>query len=160
MRILERLRASIAYAARGRELCGRQRGVAVRAVEVGKAAAGADGVDMPLGEDRAQPGLERASSMEITEQGAAVGAFGQAVQVREEGIGQIGRRRRVQRAAQNRARCGTHVPAKLRNEMIPRISAAFCAGASKRQVLEVQRGKVVFELAARRFFTEALAGAV
>src|SRR6266478_9062635 len=104
MRILERLRASIAYAARGRELCGRQRGVAVRAVEFGKAAAGADGVDMPLGEDRAQPSLERASPVKITQQGAAVGAFAQTVQLREERIRQFACCRRVLRAAQNSAR--------------------------------------------------------
>src|SRR5713226_925970 len=157
MRIPERLRAGAADSAR----CGKRRGVAVRAIEVGEAAARADGVDMALGEDRAQPSLERASPVEITEQGAAVGSFAQPIEIREQRICQFARCRRVRRAAQNGARGGTHVSAKRGDEMIPRMGAAFGTGASERQVLEVQRGKVFFDLAgARRFFAEAFAGAV
>src|SRR6266446_5001651 len=137
MRIPRRFRTAADVARRGK-LCGGQRGVAVRAAfEVSEAAIRADGVDMPLGEDRAQPSLERASPVEIREQGAAVGAFAQAVQVREERICQFARRRRIRRAAQNSAGCGTHVRTKRGYEMIPRGGAAFGTGASEGQIVEV-----------------------
>ncbi len=55
MRIPERLRTGAAYVARCGKLCRGQRGVAVRAVEIGEATARADGVDVPLSEDRASP---------------------------------------------------------------------------------------------------------
>src|SRR5580704_17957892 len=112
MRIAGRLRAGTAYVAWRSELCGGQRGVAVRAVEIGEAAVRPDGVDMALGENGAQPRFERASPVEITEQGAAVGTFAQTVQLCEERIRQFARGRRVRRTAQNSPRSGTHVPAK------------------------------------------------
>src|SRR5258708_31266916 len=70
MRIPERLRTGAAYVARCGKLCRGQRGVAVRAVEIGEATARADGGDVPLSEDRAQPRLERASPAKITAQRA------------------------------------------------------------------------------------------
>ena len=45
--------------------------------------------------------------------------------------------------------------------MIPSIGAAFSTGASERQVLEMQGGKILLNLAcAERFFAEAFAGAM
>jgi hypothetical protein len=67
--------------------------MAVRALEVSEAAASADGVDMPLGEDCAQPGLQRASPVKITEQGAAIGSLAEPIEVREQGICQFARGR-------------------------------------------------------------------
>jgi hypothetical protein len=60
--------------------------MAVRALEVSEAAASAYGVDMPLGQDGAEPSLQRATPVEITEQGAAIGSFAQPIEVREQGV--------------------------------------------------------------------------
>ncbi len=59
----------------------------ILAVELGKAAAGADGVHVALRENGAQPSPERAAPMEISKQGeVAAFSFAQAIQVCEEGI--------------------------------------------------------------------------
>src|SRR5260370_27851235 len=99
MRIPERLRTGASYVARCGKLCRGQRGVAVRAVEIGEATARADGVDVPLSEDRAQPSLERASPVKITEQRAAVGALSYPLKIRREGTRPLAPRRPGPRGA-------------------------------------------------------------
>ena len=56
---------------------------------MGEAAAGANGIDVTLGEDGAEPGLERAAAVEIAEEGAAVGSIGETVKVGEKRVSEL-----------------------------------------------------------------------
>src|SRR6266705_4251447 len=70
-----------------------------------EAAAGTDGIDVPLGKDGTEPGLQGAASMKVTEE-RALDSFGfrQTVQIGEKGIREIAGLRRTRRAAKNRGR--------------------------------------------------------
>jgi len=73
MRIPERLRTGAAYVARCGKLCNEGSAPWPSAPsEIGEATARADGVDVPLSEDRAQPSLSELRPWKITEQRAAV----------------------------------------------------------------------------------------
>src|ERR1700719_671167 len=121
--------------------------MAVRAFEVSEAAAGADCVDVPLGEDGAEPSLQRASPVEITEQGATIGSLAQPIEVREQGICQFARGWGGRRTAKDGASRGPQVAAKSRDEIIPGIGPLFGASASERQILQVECRKVSFDVA-------------
>src|SRR5260370_28607250 len=85
-------------------LCGGEDGLAIDTLNFGETAACANSVNVPLGGDRTQPSPERAAPVEITEQGAAIGAFAEAIEVRGKGGRKFASRRRLRRAKQ---KCGS-----------------------------------------------------
>src|ERR1700730_7862 len=160
MRILQGLSTIPADGRAHRRPRARARNMIVRALQVRETAAGANGVDMPLGQDRAQPGLQRASPMKITKERAAIGSFAYPIELRKQRVCEFARRRRVARAAQNSAGRRTQVAAKTLDEVIPRLGAAFGTRASKRQIPKVERGNIFLKLGGvRRFFAKAFPGA-
>src|ERR1700676_3848090 len=152
MGILKWAGVRVAQLGSGRGWRGGYRGVPIGAVDIGEAAAGTDGIDVALRQYGAQPSLQRASPVEIAEQGRAVGALAQAVQVGEKGVCQLAGSWRVRRAAENGAGCGAQVAAKIRDEMIPRVGTAFGASARKSEILQMQSRKVCFDLSGSRRF--------
>ncbi len=101
---------------------------------------------MALRQDRAQPGLQRASSVEISEQGA-VGAlpFAHAIELREERIRELTGGGRTGRTSQDGA-CRRPQVASIRgDEMLPSFGAALRAGAGQRQVAQMQRAEILFQ---------------
>ena len=107
-------------------------------MEVGEAAGGADGVYMPLGQHRAQPGLQRTSPVEVTEEGSAIGAFANAVEFSKQGVCQFPGGRRVWRTTQKKGCDRAQVAAICCDEVIPGGGVAFGTAASERQILQVE----------------------
>src|ERR1700680_2586690 len=131
MGILQGASVGDGYMRSGRGRRGGYLGMSVNVFNIREATAGTDGIDMALRENGAQPSLQRASPVEIAEQGRAVGALAETVQVGEERVSQFAGSRRVRRAAENGAGGGAQVAAKGRDEIIPGIGTAFCASASE-----------------------------
>src|SRR5712671_4559462 len=76
--------------------------IASHAIELGEAATRPNGVNVPLGQDRAQPSLQRTSPVEVTEKGAAIGDFADAVEFSKQGVCQFTSRRRLWRTTQKK----------------------------------------------------------
>lgn len=142
---------------------GDDRGEGVVVFEFGEAAGKTDGVDMALGEDGAEPGLEGAAAVEVAEEGAGggfcgagctVGAWifssGQAIEVGEERVGEIAGGRGNGRAAEYSGSGGAEIGAVVSNEVIPGFGAVFGAGAGEGQVLEMQGGEIILDVASGR----------
>ncbi len=116
------------------------------AIERFEAATGADGINVALGENGAEPGFQRAAAMEIAEEGAfAAVALLQPVEFGKERIREFRSLRRSGAAAQNRSSGGAQIAAIGAEEMLPRGFAIFDASGGKSQILEVQRGEIILE---------------
>src|SRR5260370_15787074 len=106
-------------------LCGGEDGLAIDTLNFGETAACANSVNVPLGEDRTQPSPERAAPVEITEQGAAIGAFAEAIEVREKGVRKFASRGRLRRAKQDGGSSGKPVATQNSRRRIPRHNWPF-----------------------------------
>jgi len=140
----------------GREVGG---DMTMRRVNFGKAAAGAQGVDVALREDGAEPGFEGAASVEIAKEGAAVGGSGETVQVGKKRVGEFTGCGRVWRTAENGGSGGAQVAAEGGNEMIPCGGAALRASAGEGEILQVQCGEILSELRGLRLLGEVFSSA-
>src|SRR5260370_1210330 len=107
----------------------------------------ADGINVPLGKNGTEPGLQGAAPMEVTEERTfRVLAAGQTIQLRKQGIREITGFRGTPFAAKNRGRRGAQVSAVLREKMLPGRLASFGASGRQSQVFEMQRAQIVLEL--------------
>ena len=134
--------------------------MAVGGIDFRKAAAGANGLDVALGENGAEPGLERAAAVEIAEEGATVGSIGEAIEVGEKRVSEFAGCRRVRRAAEDGSGGGAEISAEGGNEMIPGCRGALCASAGEGEVLKVEIGKILVELRCFGLFSKVFSGAV
>ena len=117
------------------------------AIDINKAAGGADGVNMALGENGAKPGLQRAAAMKIAEEGAiGAAAIGDSIEVGEERIGQVASFGRIGGTAENGGSRGAEIRPIGGDEVFPGGFGAFGASASESEILEMKAGKEVFEL--------------
>ena len=116
-------------------------------IEFGEAPAGANGVDVALGENGAQPGLQRAASVEIAEERALTALrVGETVKIREGESARSWAAGGVRGATQDRGGGGTKVGAIFGDEIFPGLSMAFGAGGREGQVLQMQRTKIFLDL--------------
>src|ERR1700682_3424415 len=112
-----------------------------------EAPARADGINVPLGKNGAEPGLQRTASMEVTEKRPFRAlAARQTVQLRKKGIRKITGIRGTRFAAKNRSGGGSQVSAILIEKMLPGHLASFGAGGGQGQIFEMQRAQIVLEL--------------
>src|SRR5260370_27246990 len=112
-----------------------------------EAAAGADGIDAPLGKDGAEPGLERTASVEVTEERPFRAlATGQTIQLRKKGIREITGFRGTRLAAKNGGRRGAQVTAISGEKMLPGGIDSFGASGGQGQIFEMQAAEILFEL--------------
>ena len=116
-------------------------------------------IDVPLRDQRSQPGCEAAAAVEIPEHRLPDAiVFLEAEQLRVKCFGNLAR------AAGGIDRIGRaiHTGPELAHEMVPRIFTAHGARAGERKIAEVQRIEIAIELAVRRraagerFFSAAL----
>src|SRR6266851_3760457 len=109
-----------------------------------EAPARTDGINVPLGKNGTEPGLQRAAPMEITEERTFRAlAAGQTIQLRKQGIREIASFRGARFAAKNRGRRRTQVSTVGGEKMIPGRFASF--GASSRQgQKEAKRPGIIF----------------
>jgi hypothetical protein len=130
-------------------------------VEGFEAAPSADGVNVALSEDGAEPGLERTAPVEIAEKRAlAAGSIGEPVKFGKERIGKIAGFWGSGTATENGSRGSAKVGAEGADEMVPRRFAIFHAGGGEGQVFEVQCAEVFVQLFRREVSAgEALFGA-
>lgn len=112
-----------------------------------EAAAGADGIDVALGQDGAKPGLQRAATVKIPEE-RALGALAaiEAVKIGEERVGKFGGFRGAGSAMKNRSGCRMEVDAIAGKKLFPGGFAAFGTSAGQRQVLQMKGTEIFFEL--------------
>src|SRR5258708_14123743 len=91
-----------------------------------EAAAGADGIDAPLGKDGAEPGLERTASVKVTEERPFRAlATGQTIQLRKNGIREITGFRGTRLAAKNGGRRGAQRTRISGETKLPSVSDSF-----------------------------------
>src|SRR5260370_5434438 len=127
-----------------------------------EAPARADGINVPQGKNGAEPGLQRAAPMEVTEEGA-IRAFaaGQTVQIRKKGIGKVTGFRGTRPAAKNRGRRRAQIAAVLGEKMLPGRLGPIGAGGGQGQIFEMQCAEILFELSrCHRSGCQGLPGAV
>jgi hypothetical protein len=97
-------------------------------IEGFEAPARADGINVALGENGAEPGLKRTASVEIAEKRAlAAGAISESIELGKERIGEFARFRRSRATTENRSGGGAKVGAILGDEMLPRRFGIFHA---------------------------------
>src|SRR5438046_898555 len=115
-----------------------------------EAPAGANGVNMPLGKDGAEPGFQRAASVEVAkERTLRAFAIRQTVQLRKEGICKIAGLGRTHAAAKN-CGCGSaQVGAVGSEKMFPGGLAPIGASGGQRKIFELQRAQIFLELLRR-----------
>src|SRR5713101_4608834 len=104
-----------------------------------EAPARADRINVPLGEDGTEPGLQRTASVEIPEErtfGAL--AASQTVQLRKKGIREVTGIRGTCFATQNGGGGRAQVSAVGGEKMLPGSFTSFATGASQGQIFEVQ----------------------
>src|SRR4029077_6713254 len=112
-----------------------------------KAPARANGINVPLGEDGAEPGLQRAAPVEIPEERTLRAlAASQTVQLREKGIREVTGIRGTRFATQNGGRSRAQVSTVGGEKMFPGSFTSFGTGAGQGQIFEMQRAEVFFEL--------------
>src|SRR5258708_30468731 len=112
-----------------------------------EAPARTDGINVPLGKNGAEPGLQRTASVEVTEEGPfRARAACQTVQLRKKGIREITGIRGTRFAAKNRGRRRAQASAVLGEKMLPGRLASFGAGVGQGQIFEMQRAQIVLEL--------------
>src|SRR6266436_3693857 len=93
-----------------------------------EAAARTDGINVPLGKNGAEPGLQRTASVEVTEERPfRARAACQTVQLRKKGIREITGIRGTRFAAKNRGRRRAQVSTVLGEKMLPGRLASFGA---------------------------------
>src|SRR6266571_6630625 len=85
-----------------------------------EAAGRANGINMALGKDGAEPGFQGAATVEVTEE-RAIGAFAfrQSIQIGEQGISELTGFRGIGVAPENRSGGSAHVGAIGSEEMLP-----------------------------------------
>src|SRR5260370_37792882 len=104
-----------------------------------EAAAGADRIDVPLGKNGAKPGLQRTAPVKVTEERALRPfAAGQAVQLGEKGIRELGGFRRTCGAMKNRGGRGAQGRAVRLEKVFPCSLASFGAGSREGQILNLK----------------------
>ena len=124
-----------------RNLGGARLGIVV--VEGFEAASSADGVNVALSEDGAEPGLERTATVEIAEERAlAAGSIGESVEFGKERIGKIAGFWGSGTATENGGCGSSKIGAEGADEMVPRRFAIFHAGGGEGQVFKVQCDQV------------------
>src|SRR5271154_2225430 len=108
-------------------------------VQFGEAACGADGVDMALGQDGAQPRLQRAASMKISKQRVvATFLFGESIEIRKKGVRKIVRGGRTRWTTQDGSRGGAQIRAIRGDEVVPGVGVPIGAGGGQAQVPQMQ----------------------
>src|SRR5437016_12236079 len=112
-----------------------------------EAAAGTDGIYVPLGKNGTEPGLQRTAPMEVTEQRTFRAlAAGQTIQFGKEGIGEITCFGRTRVRAKNRRRRRAQVSAVVSEKMLPCRLTSFGASGGQCQIFQMQRAEICFEL--------------
>ncbi len=115
-----------------------------------EAPARADGINVPLGKNGAEPGLQRTTSMEVPEKRPfRTFTAGQTVQLGKKGIREITGFRGTRFAAKNRGRRRAQIRAVGGEKMLPGVLASIGACGSQGQIFEMQRAEIVFELLRR-----------
>src|SRR5712672_529 len=111
-----------------------------------EAAARADGINVPLGKNGAEPGLQRTAPMEVTkERTYRAFAAGQTVQLGKKGIREITGIRGTRVAAKNRCRRRAQVSAVLSEKMLPSRLTSCGAGGGQSQIFKMKRTEIFFE---------------
>src|SRR6266436_4019445 len=103
-----------------------------------EATAGTDRIDVPLGKNGAEPGLQGTATMEVTEE-RTVSAFGlgQTIQIGKKGIREVAGFRRTRRATKNRGRGSAQISAVGVIKMLPGGLYSFGAGGGQSQIFEM-----------------------
>ena len=116
------------------------------AIERFESAASADGVNMALSENGAEPGFQGAAAVKITEKRAfAAVALLEAIELRKKRIREFQSLRRSRAATQNRGSGRTQIAAIGCEEMLPRGFTIFEASGGKSKILEVQGTEIGFQ---------------
>src|ERR1700687_1162372 len=111
-----------------------------------EAAAGTDGINVPLRKNGTEPGLQRTAPMEVTkERTFCAFAAGQTVQLGKKGIREITSFRGTGVAAKYRGRRRAQVSAVLGEKMLPSGLTSFGASGGESQIFEMQRAEIFFE---------------
>src|SRR5712664_940017 len=112
-----------------------------------EAPARTDGINVPLGKNGAEPGLQRTASVEVPEERPLRAlASAQTVQLRKQGIREIAGFRGTRFAAKNRGRRRTQVSTVGGEKMIPGRFASFGASGGQGQIFEMQSAQIILEL--------------
>jgi hypothetical protein len=122
----------------------------VAVIERFETAAGADGVDVALGENGAEPGLERAAAVKIAEEGAlAARTIGETVKLGKERVGKFAGFGGSGASTENGGSSGAKVGAIGGDEIFPRGLAIFHASGGQGQILKMKRGEIFVEFFGR-----------
>src|SRR5713226_3671733 len=112
-----------------------------------EAAAGADGIDVPLGKNGAEPGVERAASGEVAEERPFRPLVtGQTIQLRKNGIREITGFRGTRFAAENGSCRRAQVTAISGEKMLPGVFDSLGASGGQGKIFEMQAAEILFEL--------------
>ena len=130
--------------------------------DLDEAARGADGIDVALRKNGAEPGFERAATVKIAKErtifGFARRVCGDAVKIGEQRIGKVLRGDRISLAVKNRSGSGAQVSAIGDDEKFPSGGLAAGACCSEAEVLQMKRAEKFFELGARNLLPTAARG--
>src|SRR5260370_17412994 len=119
-----------------------------------EAPARTNGINVPLGKNGTEPGLQRTASMEVTEERTLRAlAAGQTIQLRKQRIREITGFRGARFAAKNRSRRGAQVGAVGREKMLPGRRASFGASGVHSQAFQLQHAPTVLHLFRLHFST-------
>src|SRR2546421_6416902 len=111
-----------------------------------EAAAGTDGINVPLGKNGAEPGLQRTAAMEVTEERTfRAFAADQTIQLGKKGIREITSFRGTRVAAKNRGSRRAQVSAVLGEKMLPSHLTSFGASGGQSQIFQMQRAEIFLE---------------
>jgi hypothetical protein len=111
-----------------------------------KATAGANCVDVALGENGTEPGSEGAAAVEIAKEGAfSARAVRKSVEFSEERIRQIAGFRRCRAAAENGGSGSAKIGSVGADEMVPRGLAIFHAGGGEGEIFQMEGGEILVD---------------